>query len=355
MKITFLLNGRGEKPSGGFKVVYEYANGLTRRGHEVTIVHPARVHADTPIFKYPEKTLRFLRRILDGRYRPDRWFLIDDKVHLRWVPSLKPRYIPSGDIIVATAWTTAEWVSVYPPIKGKRFYLIQHLETFNGSEERVLATWHLPLRKIVISRWLQKLAEEIGENAVYIPNGLDFEAFGVDAHKGARSPNTAMMMYHQADWKGSADGLKALSMARERIPALKALLFGVEPAPQGLPGWTSYFENPAQDLLRKLYNQACVFIGPSWTEGWGLPPAEAMMCGCAVAATDIGGHREFAQHDVNALLSPAKDPSALADNILRLIQDEALRVRLARAANASIRSFTWSKALDAFERTILDK
>lgn len=352
MKITFLLNGRGAKPSGGFKVVYEYANGLARRGNTVTVIHPARLSMDTPIYKYPEKTVRFLRRRLDGSYRPDKWFAVDDRVRLKWVPSLKSRYIPSGDIVIATAWSTAEWVSLYPSIKGKQFYLIQHLETFNASEERVLATWHLPLKKIVISRWLQKIAEDIGESASYIPNGLDFKAFGVDANEESRPADTVIMMYHPTEWKGSTDGLKALILVRERVPALKVLLFGVDPPRRAFPDWISYFENPGQQLLRKLYNQAGICVGPSWAEGWGLPPAEAMMCGCAVAATDIGGHREFARHEVNALLSPAKDPSALADNILRLIHDEPLRRRLAKAGNAGIQRFTWDKAVDEFEKTL---
>ena len=43
MKISFLLPFSGHKPVGGFKVAYEYANGLARRGHEVTVFHaPAR-------------------------------------------------------------------------------------------------------------------------------------------------------------------------------------------------------------------------------------------------------------------------------------------------------------------------
>jgi glycosyltransferase involved in cell wall biosynthesis len=352
MKITFLLTGPGDKPIGGFKVVYEYANGLVRRGHQVTVVHPALARVDTPRIKYLEKGLRFLRRKLDRSYRPDPWFTLDERVNLLWVPSLAARHIPDGDALVATAWTTAEWAAAYPASKGRRYYLLQHLETWAAAEQRIMATWRLPLHKIVIARWLQQIAQDLGEQATYIPNGLDFRAFGTDVPLESRSPKTVMMLYHKADWKGSADGIAALKQVQADVPDLQAIFFGIEPRPEHLPSWISYFQTPPQKLLRELYNRASVFIGPSWTEGWGLPPAEAMICGCAVALTDNGGHREFAQHEVTALLSPPKDPPALAVNVKRLIQDRELRSRLARAGNAYIQNFTWDKSVTHFEQTL---
>jgi glycosyltransferase involved in cell wall biosynthesis len=78
-----------------------------------------------------------------------------------------------------------------------------------------------------------------------------------------------------------------------------------------------------------------------------------MACGCAVAAVDNGGHREFAQHESTALLSPPKDAAALAGNILRLVQDPDLRMRIAQAGNAYIRNFTWDKSVNLFEKAIL--
>ncbi|HWN72720.1 MAG TPA: hypothetical protein VNN15_02810, partial [Solirubrobacterales bacterium] len=42
MRIVFVLPARSAAPVGGFKVVYEYANRLVERGHEVALVHPWR-------------------------------------------------------------------------------------------------------------------------------------------------------------------------------------------------------------------------------------------------------------------------------------------------------------------------
>ena len=113
-----------------------------------------------------------------------------------------------------------------------------------------------------------------------------------------------------------------------------------------------YVRKPSQIELRRLYNEAAVFVGPSWSEGWPLPPAEAAQCGAALCLTDIGGHREYAVQEETALLSPAKDPEALSRNILRLIMDSNLRTRVAKAGNEYIRRFTWDRAVTAMENCL---
>ena len=76
------------------------------------------------------------------------------------------------------------------------------------------------------------------------------------------------------------------------------------------------------------------------------------MSGCALAATDIGGHREYAAHEETALLSPPSDAAALAGNLLRLVEEDALRNRLARNGLDSIRRFTWPRAVETFEEAL---
>ncbi|MFT3914652.1 MAG: glycosyltransferase family 4 protein [Anaeromyxobacteraceae bacterium] len=116
----------------------------------------------------------------------------------------------------------------------------------------------------------------------------------------------------------------------------------------------AYERRPSPARLRALYNEAAVFLAPSWTEGFGLTPAEAMACGAAVVATDAGGFREFAHDGETALVVPARAPEALAAALLRLVRDPALRVRLARAGHALIQGFTWARAADGLEAILRD-
>lgn len=358
LRITFLLPLPGDLPRGGDKVVYEYANYLAKRGHWVSVVHPAIYLIDQPLRRLRLKPAirtvwSYFEKRMTGRFKPTTWFEVLSSVRLLWVPSLAARHIPDGDIVFAGAWQTAEWVNQYPQSKGKKFYLIQHLETWSGPEERVYATWKMPLQKIVISQWLHGIAEKLGESAHLIHNGLNFERFKVVTALGSRDPDNILMLFHSVAWKGSTDGLAAFEIARKQQPSLKLTLFGIDPAPSDLPAGVAYHENPPQHVLCNLYNQASIFLSPSWTEGFSLPPAEALQCGAALVLTDIGGPAAYAIHEVTALLSPVKDPAAMAANILRLVRDPELRLRLARNGNAAIQEFTWERAGSRMEAILL--
>jgi glycosyltransferase involved in cell wall biosynthesis len=355
LRVTFVLPRTGEWPSGGLRVVYEHANRLSRRGHVVSVVHPGRLTREPTRLDHAKNTVRYVLRKLDGKYKPDKWFTMEPSVRLLCVPSLAERFVPDGDAVIATAWETAEWVNRYPASKGRRFYLIQHLETWNGPEERVYATWKLPLQKIVISKWLAEIAQNLGEAATFIPYGMDTHTFRIETPSESRSASQLMMLYHNNEWKGCAEGLEALSLVRKTDPSTRAILFGVPSRPETLPDWIEYHQSPSPDLLRELYNRAAIFVAPSRTEGWGLTGCEALLCGAALVATDIDGHREFAFHGQTALTSPARSPVALANNILRLMNDHQLRSRLAKGGGDFVRQLTWERASACFETALSAK
>lgn len=352
LKITFVAPRTGEWPSGGLRIVYEYANRLSRGGHQVTVVHPGRLVINPTKLDHVKNAVRFALRKLDGRYTPNLWLKMDPKVRLLCVPSLSERFMPAGDVVIATGWQTAERVTQYSRAKGRGFYFIQHLETWNGPEDRVYATWKAPLQKIVTSRWLGEIARSMGESAIYIPLGLDVDAFQIVTPPEQRCGNQLMMLYHNAEWKGCQEGLAALSLVRRSDPQTRAILFGVPARPAALPDWIEYHESPTAKLLRELYNRAAIFVAPSRTEGWGLTGCEALLCGAALVATDIDGHREFAFHEQTALTSPTRSPSAMAENILRLIQNPALRIQLAKSGFQLVRQLTYERAVASFEAAL---
>jgi glycosyltransferase involved in cell wall biosynthesis len=339
-------------------MLFEYANRLTARGHEVTIVQaPSGVlERDRSLRRTIRRGGGFIGRWLGlrGGHKPGAWFQVDPKVRMRWVPSLHPRWVPDSDAVVAGAWGPAEWVSEYPDEKGTKFYLIQAQESIFPEVDpvRVVNTWRLPLQKIVIARWLQDIAITLGESAVYIPCGLDFDVFGLDTPISERSPWQLIMLYHKWNGKGSREGLEAVRTVQQEVPQLRLTLFGVPERPKGLPEWSSYWQKPHRNQLRQLYNEAAIFVGPSWSEGWGLPGSEAAQCGAALCVTDNGGHREYAIQGRTALLSPPKDPEALAANIKRLIDDSKLRIGLAMQGHRHVQQFTWDRAVSAFEQVL---
>jgi Glycosyltransferase len=67
----------------------------------------------------------------------------------------------------------------------------------------------------------------------------------------------------------------------------------------------------------------------SESEGFCNALIEYMACGIPVVATDVGGNREIVTEGVNGFLVPAGDPVSLADALMRLLEDEGLRLRIA--------------------------
>ena len=349
MRINFMLPTPGHHPVGGYKVVYEYANGLVARGHRVCIGHKM---IPAPHGGPLRQWARYVKARLKGDWLPSAWFSMDPRVEMKLLRNDAAWNDTSADVVVATAWETAEVAAQLPQACGRRYYFIQHFEEWSGDRERVLATWRLPLQKIVIAEWLRQIAAGEGQSAHYIPNGVDASAFGMDLPLAERDPHTVIMLYHSFDWKGSADGLAALRLAKAQVPQLRVILFGVPAQPDGLEPWFEYHQLPPQTLLRELYNRAAIFLSPSWAEGWPLPPAEAMLCGAATVLTDIGGHREYGVDGDTTRFGQARNPQSLAAPLVDLLLDSHERIALAERARHFIEQFTWATAVQRFENAL---
>jgi glycosyltransferase involved in cell wall biosynthesis len=356
MRITFVLPGWAKSPVGGFRVVYEYANRLSENGHQVNVVHPFLLFPDETNLK--QKMKMFAKGITSHFFKDTKvyWFSISPKVSMLIVDSLEEKNMPAGDVIIATAWQTAEWVNRSSQDKGDKFYLIQHYEIWSGPEGRVKATWKMPLKKIVIAKWLKDLVEEMGEKVIaYIPNGLDFKHFCIHVPIERREPAKVGMLYDPSAWKGPRDGIDALNMVKAKVPSLSAILFSKYPKGPEVPGWMEYYKNPPQEKIPQIYNSCSIFLHSSRSEGWSLPSAEAMACGCALVASNSRGVLDYALHQETALVSEIKNPTGLAQNILKLIKDDTIRISLAKRGNQYIQRFTWEKAVSKLEEVITQK
>jgi L-malate glycosyltransferase len=81
-----------------------------------------------------------------------------------------------------------------------------------------------------------------------------------------------------------------------------------------------------------------IFVLPSRSEAFSNSLMEAMACGCAAVASDVGGNPELVAHGETGLIFRAGDAQDLARQLETLIESEPGRERLAEAAAARIRS-----------------
>jgi glycosyltransferase involved in cell wall biosynthesis len=138
---------------------------------------------------------------------------------------------------------------------------------------------------------------------------------------------------------------EAFEILRKHDPNLRLILTGgglerLGRLPEAVERWGIV---PAAELA-SLYRRAACLVFPSLYEGFGLPPLEAMACGCPVAASNVAAIPEVCG-DAAVLFDPT-DPEAIATAVLEADAraDELREQGYTRAAE-----FTWEKTARAHE------
>ena len=189
-----------------------------------------------------------------------------------------------------------------------------------------------------------------------VPVGVDHQRFR--PIKGVERRTDLIMTTASSDvpLKGLVPLLEALAKVRtersvelvvigkkkqgSKIPAVLERL--------GLEGAVRFVGGIDDEGLVRLYNEVALAVVPSLYEGFSLPAIEAMACGTPLLATTGGALPEVVGTDgTTGMLVPPGDPSALADALLRLLDDDRLRARLGAAGRARVLDrFTWRRTAE---------
>ena len=334
MKVTFLAPHI--RIAGGVRAILTYADRLAGRGHDVTVLVPAK-----HVWRTWSRNLRGAGPDWIPGFRP----------RVRWVASWDPPRLPSGDALIATAWQTTAAVAAAPRSCGAKFYLVQHFESlYHGAPAEVDRTYALPLRKIVISSWLRDIMKErFGAEAEVLVTPVDRTLF--HPVEGARASDAlrVLMLHHDYAWKGVREGIEAMAAVRTKHPEVQLVGFGVRAPREKLP-YDEFHENLPQERLAWLYSRCPIYLCPSWDEGLGMPSMEAMACGAALVTFDNGGSRDYARDGVTAFVAPHRDVGGLARCLERMVSDDALRAEIAaRGRQFVTQSFDWDRATARLE------
>lgn len=117
-----------------------------------------------------------------------------------------------------------------------------------------------------------------------------------------------------------------------------------------LLGW-----RPLEELM-KVYDEHGVFLFPSFFEGFGKTPLEAMSRGMCVIASETGGMRDFIEDGCTGRLVPVGRADLLVQAALSVINDPEAFLRISSAARLSAVQHTWDRCaedLTVFYRQLL--
>ena len=341
MKITFLAS-QYARISGGNRALFEYANRLKKMGHSVrwfVLAKPARWYRLDHWPRFLNKDVSVLSpNVID-------W--LDNQIPIEILSINDASLIPDSDILLATAWQTADFSVSLPASRGEKFYFVQHHESlWTREKSKANKTYYLPFRKLVISTWLKEiLKEQYQQDADVLVTPVNQDTFFKEEKKGDAGSRVCLL-HHDYDWKGYKDAIEAVKIVRSQNYKIEPVVFGEklkDPAPlfEEAGFKFEYHYRPTGEALRKIYSSCGTFLCSSWFEGLGMPAMEAMMCGTALVTTDTGGSRDYALNEETALVAPPKNPDALAKNLIRVLTDNSLRLNLAEKGFQRIKNFSW--------------
>jgi len=373
MKINFTLWSTGL--AGGVRAIFEIANGLAERGYSVSITALGGDHSWFPLkveinYVEPPKIFKILNPIIRFKYKRAIRYLdiraLLRKLKLGFEPDfikVLSEAIPDCDINVATWFPTS--FAVYRSGKGIPFYFFQdYEEQLDGNRyliNMLKESLYLPLNIITGSQWLKDwVKQNYGKDAIVSGYGINHNVFYprpkiLDNIGGVK----VMGIFRGVKYKGDEDLINALNIVSEKIPNITLIMVGNKSNLLKIAGKKDikfnyiFFENPTDDKLAELYSSVDLFVFASHIEGFGLPPLEAMACGCPVVTTDCLGVRDFVIDSENALLVPPKNPEALADGIIRVLTNEKLKEKLRKKGLETAKNFSWTKVCDIFEKAFL--
>ncbi len=192
-----------------------------------------------------------------------------------------------------------------------------------------------------------------------VPTGVDLEYFEPPAAYG---PVADLSFVGSMDWQPNVDGVqwfvrKILPLIREKRPETSLAIAGRMPPPaiRGLAALPRVVVTGTVADVRPYFWGAAVAIVPLRIGGGTrLKIYEAMAAGTAVVSTSIGA--EGLDVHPGADIRIADAPHEFADACLDLLEDNAARVRLARAGRDLVRAnFSWERIAERFERVLADQ
>ncbi|HZI16710.1 MAG TPA: glycosyltransferase family 4 protein [Myxococcus sp.] len=192
------------------------------------------------------------------------------------------------------------------------------------------------------------------EHFTLVPGATDTRRFRPrdEARLGALGRPPVLLYHGRVDArKGVMELLDALRLLVREGRRLKLVVSGIGPDVDAvrarvkgneledlveLTGHAAYEDAPG------MYRRGHLFVSPTYAEGFSNTILEAMATGLPIVSTRAVGVVDCLEDGRDALLVPPRDAHALARAIARLLDDAALRERLARAALEEVRElYSW--------------
>jgi glycosyltransferase involved in cell wall biosynthesis/O-antigen/teichoic acid export membrane protein len=216
-------------------------------------------------------------------------------------------------------------------------------------ENRIMPWVYRNVEFITISQSTKKEMEKLGLNR----NDINIIFPGVDLSKlrPSRKSSSPSILYlgRLKQYKSVDVFLNAAKKVLERLPDVTFIVAGdgeekkklmILTKELGIMGNVKFVGKVSDKEKIRLYQEAWVFVNPSYMEGWGITSIEANACGTPVIAADVPGLRDSVNNLNTGYLFRYGDSDKLAERITYILKNQDKREYM------SIQSVNWAKKFD---------
>lgn len=338
--------------------VLDLAELLRRRGHEVSVLAPSSPHVKLP--DYVVSGGKAVPIPYNGSVARLRFGPATHRMVKRWIAGgdfdVLHLHEPNAPSLSLLALMVAEGpiVATFHTSTTKSLALGVFQSLLRPYNEKIVG-------RIAVSdlarRWQM---EALGSDAVQIPNGVDVASFAsAPPLPGYPRPGKTVLFLGRFDEprKGMAVLLGALPALVDRFPDVEILIVG--------RGDEDDLREEAGELAEHLrfLGQVCdaekasalrsadVYCAPNTGgESFGIVLVEAMAAGTAVVASNLDAFRRVLEDGEAGRLVPVEDSAELAEALITVLDDDALRARYVKAAGVAVQRYDWSVVADEIMR-----
>jgi glycosyltransferase involved in cell wall biosynthesis len=214
--------------------------------------------------------------------------------------------------------------------------------------------------------------ENYYDRIVKLPAGIDTDAFRPEnadpevVRAAGADPDAPLVLFvgRLAARKGALDALGMFARAHAGSPEAHMVFVGGGPQGRALRGQIQRLglrdrvhllgKQPFEQLCA-LYASSDVVVFPSFWEGQGLVPGEAMASGTPCVAAEVGWVPEIIEQGVNGFHYPPRDIARGAELLAKALEDDALRDSMGRRARQDVLDrWDWKHHMEKLERLYED-
>ncbi|MDO6425489.1 glycosyltransferase family 4 protein [Thalassotalea sp. 1_MG-2023] len=203
---------------------------------------------------------------------------------------------------------------------------------------------------LVPSAFLQQVFHQFELQAEVVPNVLDQTKFYPAEQKTVNEQPHIIVTRNLEEIYDVATAIKGFALVHQQFPQARLSVAGTGPELTNLQALVkrlaiesqvSFVGRLSPDEIADLYRSADVMVNTSIVDNSPNSIIESLACGTPVVSTNVGGIPTLVTDQHDAILVNIENEQAIADGVIKLLQDDAFRVTLIENGQKTISKFFW--------------